>query len=378
MELQHGSFYFEKSSVEAEEIDTINSLPDDCLREIFRRLPIYQRLEIEKVCKRWKNIAETSWHDLKHLPFLRFSNGKMDSKTINEVQKNPNLIKKIVKRCGHFLKELKVATPCDPDVLSKAVNVCPNLNKLTIDVGNIECRTSRCNKKYFLRKFDLNLERFMKLNYLSLKRFSSESNLLKSIVANQKSLTHLSLFYCKIDSENLELITRLINLEALQVTHSIIDDNWLRKLIDNCRKIRHLDLSHSTFLTDSSALHLEELRNLESLSIQASRKITDRSLMNLYRLRELNCSHCERIQDPGVVKLIRNTNLTFLNVFNTRITTRTVTEAYVKWLTMGEKAKEIFRIAVCVSVQSSCRNFREAFLPLDRETTRYENISIFN
>ncbi|XP_015127744.1 F-box/LRR-repeat protein 7 [Diachasma alloeum] len=359
-------------------VDMINNLPDDCLREIFRRLPIYQRVEIEKVCKRWKRIAKTSWHDLKHLPFLRFSNGSMDSKTIREVQKNPNLIKKIVKRCGHFLRELKIATPCDPEVLSTAVNVCPNLSKLTIDGGNIECRTSRCSKKYLLRKFDLNLERFMKLKHLSLKSFSSSSNVLKSMEMNHKSLTHLSLFYCKMDADNLLLITKLANLEALQVTHSIIDENWLRKFIENCRKIRHLDISYSKSITDSGALNLQKLKNLECLSIQGTKAITDKSLMHLYNLRELNCSRCERISDPGIMNLIRNApNLVFLNLHDTKITNKTIAEAYAKWLTMGLN-KEIFRIAVSVTARWSWMHTGEPFLPLDREETRSENISVFN
>ncbi|XP_063978502.1 uncharacterized protein LOC135163169 isoform X2 [Diachasmimorpha longicaudata] len=302
----------------------------------------------------------------------------MDSKTIHEVQKNPNLMKKIIKRCGHFLRELKIATPCDPIILSTAVNICSNLSKLTIDGGNIECRTSRSSKKYLLRKLDLNFERFMKLKYLSLKSVSSSSNVLKSIVMNQKSLTHLSLFYCKMDAESLLLITKLANLEALQLTHSIIDNEWLRKFIENCRKIKHLDISYTESITDSSALDLEKLKNLECLSIQGTRAITDKSLMHLYNLRELNSSRCNSISDPGIINLIRHApNLMFMNLYGTKITKKTIAEAYTKWLTMGLN-KEKFRIAVSVTARWSWMNTGEPFSPLGREETRSESISVFN
>ena len=55
-----------------------NCLDDDSLIYIFKKLPVLDKLKIELVCKRWRNLGMLSWSSVKSLRICKAEFKKKD------------------------------------------------------------------------------------------------------------------------------------------------------------------------------------------------------------------------------------------------------------------------------------------------------------
>lgn len=117
----------------------LSSLNKDCLRSIFRHLKLLERLKLEQVSKKWRNIMpydDISVLDLRRLDWAQqclrveiWLGGRDD--VVADFWLHCAL-DQILPRCGRFLKELYVGSIfifLNPDILQKIVLFCPRLSK---------------------------------------------------------------------------------------------------------------------------------------------------------------------------------------------------------------------------------------------------------
>ena len=82
---------------------------DDCFRKIFQYLSINQRIEIERVSKRWQMVSRSSWNDFTRLHadgILNRVDKKFNKKSIQQIILN------VIQRGGLFLKKIDVSSFC--------------------------------------------------------------------------------------------------------------------------------------------------------------------------------------------------------------------------------------------------------------------------
>uniref|UniRef100_A0A915IJ90 F-box domain-containing protein n=1 Tax=Romanomermis culicivorax TaxID=13658 RepID=A0A915IJ90_ROMCU len=79
----------------------LNSLPDQVLSKVFSYLNVFDRVRIERTCKRWQELSFDSWS---HTPILhlRYHFGmRRSSKALNN-----NILRSLLHRCGPHLRHL--------------------------------------------------------------------------------------------------------------------------------------------------------------------------------------------------------------------------------------------------------------------------------
>ncbi|XP_029671321.1 uncharacterized protein LOC115240356 isoform X4 [Formica exsecta] len=72
---------------------SIHILNDDCLRHIFLFLPIIDRVRIERVCKRWRDLSQDSWRMMKTLDLSPSTWGFLETHTIRTATLRKVLLK---------------------------------------------------------------------------------------------------------------------------------------------------------------------------------------------------------------------------------------------------------------------------------------------
>ncbi|XP_029671322.1 uncharacterized protein LOC115240356 isoform X5 [Formica exsecta] len=120
---------------------SIHILNDDCLRHIFLFLPIIDRVRIERVCKRWRDLSQDSWRMMKTLDLSPSTWGFLETHTIRTAT-----LRKVLLKCG----SLDVT-----DIGLAAIATLPKLEQLIINyvkkitdnglenmcgLKNLECR----------------------------------------------------------------------------------------------------------------------------------------------------------------------------------------------------------------------------------------------
>uniref|UniRef100_A0A0C9PYC4 EBF1 protein n=1 Tax=Fopius arisanus TaxID=64838 RepID=A0A0C9PYC4_9HYME len=154
-------------------------------------------------------------------------------------------------------------------------------------------------------------------------------------------------------SSSLQLIKNLSNLEVLEITTmnkeslrnistvgipavackfmwrdvNIFDDLFI-EIAKNCRHLRSLDISGSSFVTDRGLNALASYTNLERLIINYVPEVSDDCLAKFHSLKILQCVGCEDVRDEGIIFLLQNAReLQVLDVSLTSIGDRTLEAA---------------------------------------------------
>ena len=90
--------YYAPPAPDRSEDNILNVLNDDCLGEVFKRMGPLHRFEIEKVCKRFKRVAETAslyvYKTSRHVCFTSLNPDK--NFKVTEIEK-------FLRRCGSSL-----------------------------------------------------------------------------------------------------------------------------------------------------------------------------------------------------------------------------------------------------------------------------------
>lgn len=112
-----------------EEPSLIDKLNDDCLMHIFQFLPIVDRVQIERVCKRWRTVSLNSWHSCRRLSVASIFQGCPSSIDTPSVRK-------VLLRCGQFLTDISCSGnffDLSQSTLTIITKLCPNIQKLDIN-----------------------------------------------------------------------------------------------------------------------------------------------------------------------------------------------------------------------------------------------------
>ncbi|XP_044001480.1 uncharacterized protein LOC122847715 [Aphidius gifuensis] len=119
----------------------INSLDYDSLAKIIMLLPIPERIDMEKVCTKWKEACQLAWYDIKE--YSCKSSCKCKS-SIGRCYDNRLLRqsydKEILLRCGKYLKVLSLSEIFDSKIMTFVGDHCKNLTSLefVLDVNNAD------------------------------------------------------------------------------------------------------------------------------------------------------------------------------------------------------------------------------------------------
>ncbi|WP_419194974.1 leucine-rich repeat domain-containing protein [Novipirellula herctigrandis] len=101
----------------------------------------------------------------------------------------------------------------------------------------------------------------------------------------------------------------------IALSQSDVTDDDL-SIIASAEQLRKLDL-YGTNISDAGLIHVSKLRNLESLNLGFCNRLTNRSMdsiVKLRRLKYLNLGFCRRISDDAFQQLAALTELETLNL----------------------------------------------------------------
>ncbi|XP_015109464.1 F-box/LRR-repeat protein 14 [Diachasma alloeum] len=349
-------------------LDFINMLDNVCLKKIFLYLSPGDRLNAEKVCKRWRAVSKVSWNNLKRLNFTKSDTYSTDFDKLPDIYKNIQSIAKILRRCGRYLRVLKLGKPCHYTMLPFVTKYCENLGRLNVclsPAGNnissisqikslthfclermsnnsdsavfriLPCETLRglhlitgeCRYDYNIDgershlpdNYEYYLRNLKNLTSITIRSFHLD-DAMETIINQNANVDSLSLADCTISGTF--FITALTNLQYLNLQNVLaVDNSFLDPLSRTCRKLVHLVLAFCSRIDDNGVMHLWRLPELKVLSLDSMCLITDGSLIGLRTLRELSCEHCRGIRNGEVITLLRIApDLRVLNLIGTGIT----------------------------------------------------------
>ncbi|KAF7997412.1 hypothetical protein HCN44_005983 [Aphidius gifuensis] len=327
-----------------------NQLDDSCLVRILTHLPIREKVEAEKVCKRWKNISMTKiWQNNTHLDL---TNGSIMLKTEFNGQP-PTLtdLQRVIIRCGKFLKSIKFGKFYNSAVLNIIRCNCPHLLSLELDLSSylpndfvdVFSRMKNLEVLKIFSTFDNSAFKFfsglgssIRDIYLDARNDSGKVpsfqnfNSLRSLTMNgfyidmktvgdisqMKNLKNLSLRYCTI-KENVQMrqIFFLKYLEKLDFFNMkpeyegglTVDDSLLSEIVYNLKNLKYLNVSGCDSITVNGVNLLIKLKKLEVLSIATLGLYSVKKKLRFgpfHQLKVLNCMGIYEISDLIIIPII--------------------------------------------------------------------------
>ena len=112
----------------------INYLNDESLVCIFKYLPMFDKLKIEAVCKKWQNLSIFSWSNENN---LRLCWSFLVQNRLTEASKDfaTRFTINIIKKCGTYINSLTIFEDSKLEllILFKSISkYCKNIRKITI------------------------------------------------------------------------------------------------------------------------------------------------------------------------------------------------------------------------------------------------------
>ncbi|GAB1861899.1 RNA-binding protein EEED8.10 [Camponotus japonicus] len=275
---------------------SIHILNDDCLRHIFLFLPIIDRVRIERVCKRWRDLSQDSWRMMKTLDLSPSTWGFLETHTICTAT-----LRKILLKCGKFLTQINLSDTSNflrQSTLTIVGKLCPNLisidvTALTICASGIDTLASNC--KNIIRfslgpsiySCDNELKNLFKVNknleYLAI----SKNNIVgKSLLCLPAQTMHtIILDKCDNIQDNhfSTALKKLENLKHLAINNcSGITVRTLKAIGEHCKGLNELEIEGGLLFAETAdVLHLTKLVNLKILKFIYNPLVTDEFLINL-------------------------------------------------------------------------------------------------
>lgn len=156
----------------------------------------------------------------------------------------------------------------------------------------------------------------------------SDDKTIENISGCSESLRHFTLSLCPFYNTSLNYLTKLTNLEVLDLlSNGSVNDELLIAIGNNCRHLRKVDISCKSSLkqwrffssyteqriaffadcgavTNAGVSSIMRLPNLVCLSFEECNNVTDQVFQCMPNLKHLDCSHCSNLKDPGLIRLI--------------------------------------------------------------------------
>ncbi|XP_059615448.1 uncharacterized protein LOC132261001 isoform X1 [Phlebotomus argentipes] len=269
----------------AQEPNAINSnlaldvLDDDCLLSIFSHLNVLHLIELEKVCRRFKALAQRMYKIQRVLDYEELSDQK--SKETVQVRIVLREVRNISARLGPYVRTLKAQT-CSfyniDCILSDILKGFSNLENLHLNMFDITQVS-----------FAMLSEMFAKLKVIELEncRFSGRMERIKACLQHATQLEILNLSgndsisgYCLTDLRNIKEIN-LSSCFAIELFH-------FTQFCQNNPGLKRLNISYSC-LTNGATLRVvaNHLQSIESLIVRYNHE--PRTPIDYNILRNLRC-----------------------------------------------------------------------------------------
>ncbi|KAF7992929.1 hypothetical protein HCN44_005710 [Aphidius gifuensis] len=351
--------------IEEKKLLTIDVLNYDCLANVLSYLSIGERLNAEKVCIKWKDaIDQLGWHDVTILncfdyDFVRKNFGKRFMLQSDLIQ--------VLLKCGKYLTHLSIVPKYNSEIMSYISEHCVNLTKLELyfnvyydehfinafskmdklkyikiknyirqrisgitndngllislpfDIEEITFSTPSLRHSALAKVFASSLEKFTALKSLTLSHWSLEEQVIK-VIGRKTTLKYLDISNCEvIDAESLSSLNNLEYLDVSDVQN--IDDDLLRNIINNCKSIKHINISNCIDITKYSLNHLGTSESLKELLINGILNFDDSIINRLHDIKILECRSCIDITDTGIIGILNNSpNIERLDISDTGTT----------------------------------------------------------
>ena len=281
---------------------TINDLDDDSLGIIFNNLPYRYRMDIENVCKRWRDVlAATWWSYSKHLTIDQDTFPSLHGYT---PEKNQKILQKILKR-GQYLEEITI-TGVDSQsfkggTIKQIVGCCPMLKYLNINMlllnsedwfacSNLEglswrqgcirsgdklrelfCRNKRLHRlkiaslrtctytcSCIARIFDHLDPGQLEILHIVESEFEFTAELADKLAESLVELNYEPSYEPLYEIHHLQHLSKLKNLRTLMLNFDFIydkiDTQFITDIAKNCKKLEHITLYFHDYLWDSDKL----------------------------------------------------------------------------------------------------------------------------
>ncbi|KAK0082954.1 hypothetical protein PV326_006929 [Microctonus aethiopoides] len=184
-------------------------------------------------------------------------------------------------------------------------------------------RSERAKLDYFISA----LKKFKHLRSFTYGPNGFFNDAMMKTIGNTKSLIYLSTILALYKSpSSINYLANLVNLKELILScnNQLQDDN-LKNISNCCKQLEILEINFCYTITDQGIESISNLKKLRILKMDGL-YVTDKPIGNLPdSLEILTCFGCEKIEDNGVIKLIkRASNLKQLNLSLCSITNMTI------------------------------------------------------
>lgn len=286
--------------------DLINyMIPKEILLRIFSFLDIVSLCRCAQVSKYWNKLAldGSNWQSVSLFDFRVAVEGKV--------------VENLSIRCGDYLKMLTLRG-CR-SVSDKSMQIfsrnCRNLETINLDdckqLTDETCKSLAGNCP--------------KMKYLNIASCDVTDTSLKAIGDGCKNLKHIDISNCnKIRPQSIEYLAKncqgLLSFISVACSGATINDESIKLLSNNCRKLRIVNLNGCSALTNEGVHSLaSNCPQLIYCNLSKCFAITDQSLVSLSegatQLKTLQLIGCHQLTDQGFkalcsrCKLIENLDL---------------------------------------------------------------------
>ncbi|XP_033315548.1 F-box/LRR-repeat protein 7-like [Bombus bifarius] len=156
-------------------------------------------------------------------------------------------------------------------------------------------------------------------------------NVIQTIGKNCKNLKTLEVSYISflLHPNDMLHIVQLTNLEVLKISvNALVTDEFCSNLASTCLRLKYLDISECSYVTDISIAAVTALPKLEVLIINYLELVTDINLQDTCNLKQLECRTCKFTDKTMINFLEYAPQLELLDLSGCRgITNETLKEA---------------------------------------------------
>ncbi|KAJ8672652.1 hypothetical protein QAD02_003911 [Eretmocerus hayati] len=313
----------------------IHKLNDDCLMHIFTYLPIIDRVRVEGVCRRWKDICPESWRTFKKLDLTRPTWG---FKAVVHKSIDTPTLRKVLLRCGQFITHIDLSKKTEKlskSTLSVIGRFCPNLQYIDVTAINVSPAGIKALAENCMNITDFSLGHCTTACDNDLSQLFAKNKRLQSVKILQNSI--LGKCFLSLPADSMRSITLsectnvspchfetairpLKNLETLSLEKCVSFNDQAVKAISQCSsslKILHLR-DYYPMVSQPAMLTLAGLVNLDTLDVAQNVTVHDEFLKlvgtRCKLLTNVDISSCQSVTNAGLASIVSLPKLQHLSV----------------------------------------------------------------
>ncbi|XP_044005678.1 uncharacterized protein LOC122850610 [Aphidius gifuensis] len=263
--------------------DKIMVLDYDSLAQIFMWLPVSQRIVMENVCHKWKEACQRSWYDITEYQCGVSIDDDYQSRLLTQ-----SFVKKILLRCGVYLKELTLTEVCNSSMIISIVGErCKNLTKLEL----VFDETSRVNNNDYISTFtQLNKLVSIKIQKKNSKNFPDE---IMNHLSEEINEIHLIFKYMSLKRPPIFFnLNKYKNLKSLTLRSCNLDD--IIQDISKKSTLVYLDIRRSWALEKTWIFN--DLVNLEHIDLLHCCTIMEQNILNVFSSMIYTCKNLKHLE----------------------------------------------------------------------------------